>query len=69
MPRVRGNWRRAVEFPSEVNAVACAVEIQRAMPSRNADVPDGGEFHLRMGINYELEFDRRPDPAMAGDKS
>ena len=30
-----------VEFPSVVNAVACAAEIQRGMLERNADVPNG----------------------------
>jgi adenylate cyclase len=34
-----------------VNAVLCAVDIQRAMPARHADMPDGREIHLRMGIN------------------
>ena len=29
-----------VEFPSVVNAVACAVEIQRGLQGRNADLPD-----------------------------
>ena len=28
-----------VEFPSVVSAVACAVQVQRGMQERNADVP------------------------------
>lgn len=28
------------EFPSVVNAVACAVDIQRGMAVRNADLPE-----------------------------
>ena len=36
-----------VEFPSVVNAVACATEVQRGMRDRNADVPgDFGEHCL-----------------------
>ena len=28
------------EFPSVVNAVACAADIQRAMAGRNSDLPE-----------------------------
>ena len=40
-----------VEFPSVVNAVACAAEIQRGMGARNAGVPQERRIELRMGIN------------------
>lgn len=39
------------EFPSVVNAVACAVDIQRAMETRNADLPADHVILLRIGIN------------------
>ncbi len=40
-----------VEFPSVVNAVACAVEIQRGLQGRNADLPDEKQVKLRIGVN------------------
>lgn len=40
-----------VEFPSVVNAVACAVEIQRRMRERNIDVPADRRIEFRIGIN------------------
>jgi TolB-like protein/class 3 adenylate cyclase/tetratricopeptide (TPR) repeat protein len=40
-----------VEFPSVVEAVACAVQIQRGMLSRNAEVPEDRRVVLRIGIN------------------
>ncbi len=39
------------EFTSVVNAVACAVGIQRKMRERNADVPEEMRIEFRMGIN------------------
>ena len=39
------------EFPSVVSAVECATTIQRAMPGRNADVPEDRRIEFRMGIN------------------
>lgn len=39
------------EFASVVEAVACAVEIQREMARRNAEAPDGRRIDLRIGIN------------------
>jgi len=38
------------EFPSVVNAVACAVEIQRGMLDRNQDVPKDEWMEFRVGI-------------------
>ena len=40
-----------VEFPSVVDAVRCAVEIQRAMVDRNAEVPEDKRITFRIGIN------------------
>jgi adenylate cyclase len=39
------------EFPSVVNAVACAATVQRGMLERNAGVPQPSRIELRMGIN------------------
>src|SRR6266571_8916572 len=40
-----------VEFPSVVNAVACAVQIQRGMRDRNAGVPQDRRIEFRIGVN------------------
>src|SRR6202011_4740310 len=40
-----------IEFASVVDAVRCAVEVQRDMAERNADVPPDGRIEFRMGIN------------------
>jgi adenylate cyclase len=40
-----------VEFPSVVNAVACAAAIQKAMVARNADLPEDRTIQLRIGVN------------------
>jgi TolB-like protein len=40
-----------VEFASVVDALRCAVEIQRGMADRNAAVPDEQRIELRVGIN------------------
>jgi adenylate cyclase len=40
-----------IEFASVVNAVRCAVEIQRGMIARNADVPQQKRIEFRIGIN------------------
>jgi len=39
------------EFPSVVEAVECAVEIQRGMIPRNAAEPDGCQIRFRIGVN------------------
>ena len=39
------------EFPSVVDAVRCAAEVQRAMIDRNADIPEDKRISFRMGIN------------------
>ena len=39
------------EFPSVVDAVRCAVEVQRAMVDRERGVPEERRIAFRMGIN------------------
>ena len=39
------------EFPSVVDAVRCAVEMQRGMIDREPDVPEERRIRLRIGIN------------------
>jgi adenylate cyclase len=40
-----------VEFASVVDAVRCAVDVQRAMAERNFNVPADKRIELRMGLN------------------
>ena len=40
-----------VEFGSVVDAVRCAVEIQRGMAEQNIDAPQGKQIELRIGIH------------------
>ncbi len=40
-----------VEFASVVDAVECAVEIQKGMAERNADEPDDRRMEFRIGVN------------------
>ncbi|MBT4486079.1 MAG: hypothetical protein HOK30_25060 [Rhodospirillaceae bacterium] len=39
------------EFPSVVEAVTCAIEVQTAMAARNQDIPDARKMLYRIGIN------------------
>jgi hypothetical protein len=39
------------EFPSVVDAVRCAVEIQRGMAERNAETPEDKRITFRIGVN------------------
>jgi adenylate cyclase len=39
------------EFPSVVNAVACAAQIQRRMQEQNAGVPSDRRIEFRIGVN------------------
>ncbi len=39
------------EFASVVDALRCAIEIQRGMLGRNADVPQESRIEFRVGIN------------------
>jgi formylglycine-generating enzyme required for sulfatase activity/class 3 adenylate cyclase len=48
-----------VEFSSVVDAVRCAMEIQRAMAARNANTPEDHRIELRIGINVgDVIFDK-----------
>jgi TolB-like protein len=40
-----------VEFGSAVNAVACAIELQKRMAAANAILPEGRQIVLRIGVN------------------
>ncbi len=40
-----------LEFPSVVDATDCALEFQKGMASRNADVPETRQIIFRIGIN------------------
>jgi TolB-like protein len=40
-----------IEFPSVVDAVRCALDVQRGMDGRNADVPADRRIEFRVGIN------------------
>jgi adenylate cyclase len=42
-----------VEFPSVVNAVACAADIQRRMRERNVGVPEDRRIEFRIGIHLD----------------
>ena len=38
-----------IEFPSIVDAVSCAIEVQQGMGERNADVPEEKRIAFRIG--------------------
>ncbi|MGE5201631.1 MAG: adenylate/guanylate cyclase domain-containing protein, partial [Acidobacteriota bacterium] len=40
-----------IEFPSVVDAVRCAVQVQQGMEKRNADIPADKQIRFRIGIN------------------
>jgi adenylate cyclase len=40
-----------VEFGSVVDAVRCAIDLQRGMAERNASEPEGSRIDVRIGIN------------------
>jgi adenylate cyclase len=59
-PKIREHRGRTVkntgdgllaEFPSVVDAVRCAAEVQRGMAARNVDVPADKRIEFRIGIN------------------
>src|SRR2546428_12976564 len=40
-----------IEFPSVVDAVRCALDVQRGMASRNEEIPADQRIEFRAGIN------------------
>jgi adenylate cyclase len=40
-----------IEFPSAVNALRCAMEVQRELADRNPELPEDRCMAFRMGIN------------------
>ena len=48
-----------VEFVSVVDAVRCAVDIQRGMHERNSDIPAEKRIQFRIGINVGDIYHRR----------
>jgi adenylate cyclase len=40
-----------MEFGSVVDAIRCAVEVQRRMIDRNADIPEDKRISFRIGVN------------------
>jgi adenylate cyclase len=40
-----------IEFPSVVDAMRCAIELQQGMIERNADVPQEKRIEFRVGVN------------------
>lgn len=49
------------EFGSALDAVHCAVDIQRLMAARNLDLPEDGRLQLRVGINLGDVFHEGED--------
>ena len=49
--RLFGSDSVIVEFASPVEAVGCAVEIQRDMEARNDDLPEDRRMRFRIGVN------------------
>src|SRR6516165_7413550 len=45
------------EFGSVVDAVRCAVDVQRCMAERNADIPRDKRIDFRIGINVICDGD------------
>src|SRR5690349_24360391 len=54
-----------VEFASAVDAVRCAVEVQRAMAERNDQLPNQRRIEFRIGINVgDIVSDAEFDPTL-----
>jgi adenylate cyclase len=51
-----------IEFASAVDAVRCAIEIQKRLAERNADIPEDRRIEFRIGINVgDVIFDDQGD--------
>ncbi|MDE5458771.1 adenylate/guanylate cyclase domain-containing protein [Bradyrhizobium sp. CSA112] len=49
-----------IEFPSVVDAVRCAIEVQQGMVDRNANVPQEKRIEFRVGVNLgDVMIERR----------
>jgi len=46
------------EFSSAVDAVQCAVEIQRELAERNEDLPEDRKMYFRIGVNVGDVIDK-----------
>src|SRR6266403_1647547 len=51
-----------VEFPSVVNAVACAAEMQRGLRDRNTSVPQDRRIEFRIGVNVGARLENIAPP-------
>src|SRR6266853_1445461 len=51
-----------VEFPSVVNAVACAAEVQRGVRDRNKGVPPDRRIEFRDGVNVAARLESIAPP-------
>ena len=58
-----------VEFPSVVDAVRCAVEVQRGMVERNAATPLDQRIAFRVGINLGDVIAEEEDSSRMGSMS
>jgi adenylate cyclase len=57
------------EFPSVVDAVRCAVEIQRGMIDREPEVPEERRIRFRIGVNLgDVIVDEQVGFAICGAK-
>ena len=48
-----------IEFPSVVEAVACAVAVQRGMAERNLGAPEEQKIVFRVGVNFGQSTSQR----------
>jgi len=53
------------QFPSGIEAVNCAIDIQRELAGRNASVPEHRRMRFRIGVN--LGDVTEQDGALYGD--
>jgi adenylate cyclase len=52
------------EFASIVDAVECAVKIQRAMAERDTDLPDEKQITFRIGVNITARLEGLANPGI-----
>src|SRR5215471_16883737 len=50
------------EFASVVDAVRCAVEVQRGMAKRNAEIPPKKRIEFRVGVNVAARLEVLAEP-------